>query len=291
MTVLAGLPQGFELDRTRKGWLVGALVSVSLHFGVAIAYFWTPARTLAPPPAAVPIAISVIAPEVSAPKVEKHDVKEGKPQRASQPADASETVAEKVMPTPNATPVVEDKKNAQVQKQPQSVSRPAKKPPKAVETKKTVETHKVQTTEPRLKPKESPKTSRASSVAKEASAPKHVDAPTHSEKVTGPAQGQLTVKGKVAKLNWQRRVHAHLAHYKRYPRFARRLKQQGSPRVTFTVNRQGEVQSVKLQTSSQFESLDEEAKALVQRASPLPTPPDALPGLTITVTVPIRFSL
>ncbi|OOF23422.1 hypothetical protein BZJ17_03915 [Salinivibrio sp. IB574] len=65
MTILAGLPQGFELDRTRKGWLVGAAVSVSLHFGVAIAYFWTPARTLAPPPAAVPIAISVIAPDVS----------------------------------------------------------------------------------------------------------------------------------------------------------------------------------------------------------------------------------
>lgn len=57
------------------------------------------------------------------------------------------------------------------------------------------------------------------------------------------------------------------------------------------MDRAGHVLAVRLARSSGSASLDEEAQALVRRAEPLPPPPAELPGTTLTLDVPIRFTL
>ncbi len=90
---------------------------------------------------------------------------------------------------------------------------------------------------------------------------------------------------------WQGRLAGLLQRAKRYPESAREAGQEGAAAVTFTMDRAGRVLSVRLARSSGSQALDEEAVALVRRAEPLPAPPPELPGQTVTLTVPIRFSL
>ncbi|MPT49375.1 MAG: energy transducer TonB, partial [Sphingobium sp.] len=47
--------------------------------------------------------------------------------------------------------------------------------------------------------------------------------------------------------------------------------------------------SVRLERSSGFRSLDDEAVALPKRASPLPKPPEDVKGDTIELVVPVEF--
>ncbi len=61
--------------------------------------------------------------------------------------------------------------------------------------------------------------------------------------------------------------------------------------MTFTIDRGGHVLSVNLVRGSGSQSLDEEAVALVHRADPLPAVPAELAGNTLTLTLPVTFSL
>ena len=90
---------------------------------------------------------------------------------------------------------------------------------------------------------------------------------------------------------WQGRLIGQLQRAKRYPDAARSAGQEGASIISFTMDRSGQVLSVRLVRSSGSAVLDEEAVALVHRAAPLPAPPAEIPGRTITLTVPIRFSL
>ena len=84
---------------------------------------------------------------------------------------------------------------------------------------------------------------------------------------------------------------AWLARHKRYPEPARRRQEQGTVRVTFTIDRQGRLLSHRIAASSGHPLLDQEVKALVQRASPMPPIPAALGKSSLTITVPISFTL
>lgn len=88
---------------------------------------------------------------------------------------------------------------------------------------------------------------------------------------------------------WQGRLLAHLERRKRYPAEARARRLQGVAHVCFTMDRQGRVLSATLERSSGHAALDREALALLQRAQPLPAPPDETPGERITLTVPVEF--
>ncbi len=90
---------------------------------------------------------------------------------------------------------------------------------------------------------------------------------------------------------WQGRLIGQLQRAKRYPDAARGAGEEGAAIVSFTMDRAGQVLSVRLVRSSGSAALDQEALALVHRAEPLPPPPAQLPGQTLTLTVPIRFSL
>ena len=62
-------------------------------------------------------------------------------------------------------------------------------------------------------------------------------------------------------------------------------------RVTFSIDRQGRLLSHRIESSSGHPVLDQEVKAMLQRASPMPPIPANLGQGTLTITVPISFSL
>lgn len=84
-----------------------------------------------------------------------------------------------------------------------------------------------------------------------------------------------------------RRLHQVL----RYPAAARENEQEGTAFVTFTMTREGHVLSAALTRSSGRPALDAEAVAMVRRADPLPPPPAEAPGQSLTLVVPVQFSL
>ena len=90
---------------------------------------------------------------------------------------------------------------------------------------------------------------------------------------------------------WQGRLAGQLQRAKRYPDSAREAGQEGVVSVSFIMDRTGQVLAVRVVHSSGSQALDDEALALVRRAEPLPAPPPELPGRSVTLTVPIRFSL
>lgn len=88
--------------------------------------------------------------------------------------------------------------------------------------------------------------------------------------------------------NYRGRVAAHLSRHKRFPAEARSRGASGSASVTFSIDGSGRVTSVNLVHGSGVASLDREATAMVQRASPFPAPPG---GRGLTFTVPVSFRL
>jgi protein TonB len=91
-----------------------------------------------------------------------------------------------------------------------------------------------------------------------------------------------------ADTNYRGQVAAHLTRHKQYPAAARRNRDQGTATVSFTVNGSGRVTAANLVRGSGHASLDQEAQAMVRRASPFPPPPG---GHTMSFTVPITFKL
>lgn len=90
---------------------------------------------------------------------------------------------------------------------------------------------------------------------------------------------------------WQGLVLGRLNQFKRYPGAAQRLRQQGVPWIRFVMDRNGKVLSSRIERSSGFRTLDDEAVALPKRAQPLPKPPDDVTGNTIELVVPVEFFL
>jgi protein TonB len=91
--------------------------------------------------------------------------------------------------------------------------------------------------------------------------------------------------------DWHARVLGRLNAMKAYPASARARRQQGVVLIRFILDRQGQVLSVSLVQGSGFAPLDREALALPKRATPLPMPPDDVPGQQIELVVPVEFHL
>nr|WP_229506477.1 TonB family protein [Massilia sp. BJB1822] len=92
--------------------------------------------------------------------------------------------------------------------------------------------------------------------------------------------------------SWQSRVLSHLAHFKRYPLEARQRRRTGEAWVRFQLDRGGKLLASELITSSGTVLLDREALQVLERAQPLPAPPEAvLRQNTVTVTLPVSFQI
>lgn len=85
---------------------------------------------------------------------------------------------------------------------------------------------------------------------------------------------------------WRRRLMLHLEKRKRFPPGGTN----GTVRVTFTIDRNGNVLSASVSKPAANGALNREAEKLLSRASPVPAPPpEALNGQTLTLTVPLVF--
>jgi protein TonB len=107
----------------------------------------------------------------------------------------------------------------------------------------------------------------------------------------GRGSGQGGGGNKAAAQNYYGRIATWLARHKRYPNQARRLHQQGTVKVTFTVSSNGRVISKRITKSSGHALLDREVQNMLERASPLPRIPSSLNRSSITITLPVAFNL
>ena len=83
----------------------------------------------------------------------------------------------------------------------------------------------------------------------------------------------------------------HISKFKKYPRIAMRRNWQGMVLVKMVMLDNGKIQSLSIEKSSGYEVLDNEAMKMIERAKPLPKPPDILAGDEVNIYVPVSFAL
>jgi|TARA_R110000851_G_scaffold276646_2_gene429589 protein TonB len=92
-------------------------------------------------------------------------------------------------------------------------------------------------------------------------------------------------------LNWQSSLMMKLNEAKRYPSRARRSRHEGVAYLRFAMDREGAVLSASIERSSGYPLLDEETLELIERAQPLPKPPEDMAGESLEFVVPVEFFL
>ncbi len=85
-------------------------------------------------------------------------------------------------------------------------------------------------------------------------------------------------------------LYAHLARYKHYPRAAQLAHIEGTALLRFTMDKQGKVLAYRIDRGSGHADLDAEVSAMIERAQPLPAPPQDMPS-TMELVIPIQFSV
>jgi|GEM_PF-369080 len=91
--------------------------------------------------------------------------------------------------------------------------------------------------------------------------------------------------------SYHSKILAWLEKHKRYPRMAKRRRQQGTAIIYFKIDRNGHVLRHKIRKSSGHTALDREVTAMLKRANPLPTAPKQLVGHSLEFTLPVAFNI
>jgi periplasmic protein TonB len=254
---------------TLGGWIAAATVVVGLHAGgIGLATMEWPQEDLSYDAAGVvTIELAPIATSVA------QDNPDIAPGPVMQEAPNTPDASKKAETTPEEAPQVEP-------------SPEVPKPEVAVAQ---------QTPEPEKKP-EVPKEEAKQEQKTEASvgdpitaAPAKTEAPV-AEKTVAPVAGTGRTSER-AQATWQKSLILHLNAKKRYPPEAQARGVQGEAKVQFSIDRAGRIISAHLITSSGHIALDEEALAVLRRASPLPAPPEGFGGDIIALTLPIQFRI
>jgi periplasmic protein TonB len=184
----------------------------------------------------------------------------------------AKTIADPTPPPPRQAAVVDPPKAAAVVAPPPK-PKPAKPPTEA----KKLEPRRADHVKP-LKPGDQLESRRTS-------APPTSTA-RQAETAAAPSSS-ASLAPSVSAASWKGELLAHLNRYKRYPAGATGV---GTVSVAFAIDRSGVVTSARLVASCGDSALDEEAVALLRRASPVPPPPPGIGhGAAIALTVPIRF--
>ena len=127
-------------------------------------------------------------------------------------------------------------------------------------------------------------------------APPEVDVPTFEAppppppeppKPTGPTQADLDAARSLYKSLLEREIVKH----KQYPRIAKMRGWQGEAVIEIQIDANGQPTSVKVQTSSGFEVLDNTAIDMVRKTVAATSLPSLLRGTTSTFLVPVSFRL
>lgn len=204
------------------------------------------------------------------------------------PASPPEAVMVDMAPLTSAPPApLTDLAPGTLQQQHEAQPAQASTPPTAAE----VPPSPAQAADATLPPpapdqREQAQTSAASAEVQQASAPPSVQAPSSNQYSARQSSSGVVTPSQA---NWQAQVLAHLERHKRYPRAAQRRRSEGVSLIEYAVDRMGGVQWARLARSSGNALLDGEALAAVQRASPLPSPPDEVQGDPVQITTPVEF--
>lgn len=111
------------------------------------------------------------------------------------------------------------------------------------------------------------------------------------QQVKNPAPASASPVAGTGKDAYLSKIIAHLDAAKRYPAQARKLHITGVVQLHFVMDRTGHVLSFDIAKSSGRPILDDEAKALIARAQPLPPIPADWPQQTLNLVVPVEFEL
>jgi len=83
----------------------------------------------------------------------------------------------------------------------------------------------------------------------------------------------------------------HIAKFQRYPRLAQRRGWEGKTVLNVKLTGEGDLILKNISISSGFKILDNEAMKMIDRAMPLPVPPELLKNKILTIYVPIKFEI
>lgn len=251
-------PTKFKLS----GVSIGIGLSLLLHCSLFTLYYLKPNSISISQPAAAPMAVLLNMPFAS-PKMSQTQASHKAQAQIRQKAGA------KAQPKEKQTPL---KKTRQQTTTSSTIALPKKT------KKKTKTTVKKQG-------------NASSTVVQDAKAPAAILTPKRAKQLSAPNRGRMSRQTMQARMSWVQLLFAHIDQFKQYPRKAKRLGIQGTPKVELTMNRQGQVLALKLLQSSGNQDLDKEALAMIKRAQPLPKPPEKVKGATLVLKVPLLFHL
>ncbi|WP_376987427.1 TonB family protein [Bosea sp. R86505] len=284
MSGLAGLSGrrsalGARLWPSLLRWALAMVVVAGAH-GVAgwMIVTWQRAEAaMGAPPAAMMIEL---APLPVAPEAPPQEVAPGPEMVEAQPEPQPEPVVEQ-SPEPEPQPVVQPEPEIRIPElpplpDPAAVLAPPPPPPPR----------------PRIverKPPPKKVVARAKPINRDKPRAERTSAPTAQAQAApmaaAPNQGAATASA-ASRASWRGTLLAHLNRYKRFPGGAN----PGTVQVSFSIDRSGRVLTARLVRGSGDVLLDEEAVAMIRRASPVPAPPEGLGGGTIALAVPVKFS-
>lgn len=82
-----------------------------------------------------------------------------------------------------------------------------------------------------------------------------------------------------------------LKKHKRYPRRAKKRKQEGTVKIRFTINRSGKLIDYKIIESSGHPLLDKAAENMLKKSAPMPQLPNTFTGQLLSLEIPVAFSI
>jgi len=259
-----------ESQRVRlKRWVGAALFVIFAHVGCTAVALWHWPDDDADDAAASPVVVEM-APAIPATPIDSDDAVHG-------------PVTQEAKPTPQ---VAKDTKEEVEKEMPIAPPSPAPDPEVVLQR-----PHPVTDKKP---DEEKPKEEKQKRSAEEAAAEQLRMAPPRVEAKEQPvavAPNLGSAAAARANAAWRKSLVSHLNRLKRYPDAARARRNQGDVAVEFTLDRAGGVVASRVVRSSGSQVLDDEALALLQRASPLPAPPGLVNGATFELTLPIQFRI
>lgn len=266
-------------------WSAAALMVAGAHgaAGWAVASWQGVDAAAGAPPAAVMIELAPLAvapetpPQEVAPGPQMAESEPEPPPTTEQPREIEPPLTEpqpvalpepeikipELPPLPDAAAVLSPPPRPEPPEPPKEVKRKPPPKPKLVHQRKPVNPDK-------------PRAEQNSAPAAQAQIAARAAAPASGASSASPA----------ATASWRGTLIAHLNRFKRFPSGA----SPGTVQVAFSIDRGGRVLSARLVRGSGDTALDEEAVAMIRRASPVPPPPEGLGSGTVSLAVPIRFS-
>lgn len=254
------------LNQSRKTlWSVATLMTLSVYTGITV---WLLHTSPIPSAEAAPAAMMIELAAVPVAQVVEQDLQV-----------APDKLMQKQISTPSAKPPKEVVKKITPTPQP-SPAKQAKSPFKDT-AHGTYQSAPLQGSEIQAPPKKQEEQPASSTTT----APPKLDA--QKAATTAAAESSRGAADPALKVQWEAQLLAHLERFKRYPQNARDRGDRGVAYLRFEIDNNGKVLSATVVRSAGFSELDNATLDMINRASPVPRPPE---GSKLRFTVPVVFS-